>query len=334
MRARGRRRGDQRAVGDGRDWGLSVRYADGEPPTGVGGALAAARGFVGDEPVLVSRETRCCASACTRTSPPSRASASTRSRCGSQPARGRRRPRRATCSARAAVSILLDAARRRRPDRRRARPRRPRARPARRRLPALSRRPATRCSRATAACSSGSRRRSMPASLEDCTVQGAGRGPSDGARRAHAAARPGDHRARRARLPTPTSARTRRSAPAWSSRAREIEHSIVLPEAELRFVGTRLESSVIGRGARIVRGFDLPDAIRVSLGDGAEVSPPLISNPFSQPRDLKAACRVASPGCSRGRYRPPSPSPCSPSRRSSCSRRAPPAAHAAPCTRR
>jgi glucose-1-phosphate thymidylyltransferase len=51
----------------------------------------------------------------------------------------------------------------------------------------------------------------------------------------------------------------------------EIEHSIVLQEAQLRFVGTRLESSVIGRGARIVRGFELPGAIRVSIGDGAEV---------------------------------------------------------------
>ena len=51
----------------------------------------------------------------------------------------------------------------------------------------------------------------------------------------------------------------------------EIEHSIVLPEAELRFVGKRLESSVIGRGARVVRGFDLPAAMRVALGDGAEV---------------------------------------------------------------
>jgi glucose-1-phosphate thymidylyltransferase len=51
----------------------------------------------------------------------------------------------------------------------------------------------------------------------------------------------------------------------------EIEHSIVLPEAELRFVGTRVESSLIGRRARIVRGFDLPAAIRVSLGDDAEV---------------------------------------------------------------
>jgi glucose-1-phosphate thymidylyltransferase len=51
----------------------------------------------------------------------------------------------------------------------------------------------------------------------------------------------------------------------------EIEHSIVLPDAVLHFVGKRLESSVIGRGARIVRGYDLPAAMRVSLGDGAEV---------------------------------------------------------------
>jgi glucose-1-phosphate thymidylyltransferase len=51
----------------------------------------------------------------------------------------------------------------------------------------------------------------------------------------------------------------------------EIEHSIVLPDAQLRFVGSRLESSVIGRGARVVRGFALPAAMRLSLGDGAEV---------------------------------------------------------------
>jgi glucose-1-phosphate thymidylyltransferase len=51
----------------------------------------------------------------------------------------------------------------------------------------------------------------------------------------------------------------------------EIEHSIVLENAELRFVGTRLESSIIGRGARIGRGFRLPSAIRVSLGEGAEL---------------------------------------------------------------
>lgn len=51
----------------------------------------------------------------------------------------------------------------------------------------------------------------------------------------------------------------------------EIEHSIVLPAAELRFVGTRLESSVVGRRARVVRRFHLPGALRMSIGDGAEV---------------------------------------------------------------
>jgi glucose-1-phosphate thymidylyltransferase len=51
----------------------------------------------------------------------------------------------------------------------------------------------------------------------------------------------------------------------------EIEYSIVLPGAELRFLGTRVESSVIGRGARVERGFALPAAMRMTLGDGAEV---------------------------------------------------------------
>ena len=51
----------------------------------------------------------------------------------------------------------------------------------------------------------------------------------------------------------------------------ELEHSIVLPEAELRFVGTRIESSVIGHRAKVRRGFDMPGALRVAIGDGAEV---------------------------------------------------------------
>lgn len=51
----------------------------------------------------------------------------------------------------------------------------------------------------------------------------------------------------------------------------EIEHSIVLAQARIEFVGTRLESSVIGRGARVGRSFDVPGAIRMSVGDGAEV---------------------------------------------------------------
>jgi glucose-1-phosphate thymidylyltransferase len=52
----------------------------------------------------------------------------------------------------------------------------------------------------------------------------------------------------------------------------EIEHSIVLAGAELRFVGTRIESSLIGRGARVVRSFEPPAALRLAIGDGADIS--------------------------------------------------------------
>jgi len=52
----------------------------------------------------------------------------------------------------------------------------------------------------------------------------------------------------------------------------QIEHSIVLDDAELLHVGSRLESSVIGRGARITRSFVVPTAMRLSVGDGAEVT--------------------------------------------------------------
>jgi glucose-1-phosphate thymidylyltransferase len=52
----------------------------------------------------------------------------------------------------------------------------------------------------------------------------------------------------------------------------QIEHSIVLEGAELSHVGARLESSVIGRDARIDRSFAVPTAMRVSIGDGARVT--------------------------------------------------------------
>jgi glucose-1-phosphate thymidylyltransferase len=51
----------------------------------------------------------------------------------------------------------------------------------------------------------------------------------------------------------------------------EIEHSIVFDGAELSFVGARLETSVIGRGARVARSFQRPTAIRLAIGDGADV---------------------------------------------------------------
>jgi glucose-1-phosphate thymidylyltransferase len=51
----------------------------------------------------------------------------------------------------------------------------------------------------------------------------------------------------------------------------EIEYSIVLPGARLSFLGTRLEDSVIGRDARVRRAFEPPAAIRLEVGDGAQV---------------------------------------------------------------
>jgi glucose-1-phosphate thymidylyltransferase len=51
----------------------------------------------------------------------------------------------------------------------------------------------------------------------------------------------------------------------------EIEHSIVLAGAEIAYVGARIESSVIGERARVARSFRRPSALRMSIGDGAEV---------------------------------------------------------------
>jgi glucose-1-phosphate thymidylyltransferase len=54
----------------------------------------------------------------------------------------------------------------------------------------------------------------------------------------------------------------------------EIEHSIVFARAELRFIDTRIETSIIGQRARVTRSFAVPRALRLSIGDGAEVSLP------------------------------------------------------------
>jgi glucose-1-phosphate thymidylyltransferase len=54
----------------------------------------------------------------------------------------------------------------------------------------------------------------------------------------------------------------------------EIEYSIVLAGAELRHIGQRLESSIIGQRARIGRAFRTPAAMRLSVGHGAEIGLP------------------------------------------------------------
>jgi len=52
----------------------------------------------------------------------------------------------------------------------------------------------------------------------------------------------------------------------------EIEHSIVLPGARISYLSGRLEASVIGAGAKVFRDFKLPKALRLRVGEGAEVS--------------------------------------------------------------
>jgi glucose-1-phosphate thymidylyltransferase len=52
----------------------------------------------------------------------------------------------------------------------------------------------------------------------------------------------------------------------------EIEHSIVLPGAQIRHLGGRLEASVVGRRAKLFRDFALPRAMRVRLADDDQIS--------------------------------------------------------------
>ena len=52
----------------------------------------------------------------------------------------------------------------------------------------------------------------------------------------------------------------------------EIEHSIVLDRAHVRFVPVRIEGSIIGPGACVSRDFELPRAVRLVIGEGARVS--------------------------------------------------------------
>ena len=52
----------------------------------------------------------------------------------------------------------------------------------------------------------------------------------------------------------------------------EIEHSIVLDGAQVRYLEARVEGSVIGPGARVSRDFRMPRALRLSVGEGSHVS--------------------------------------------------------------
>jgi glucose-1-phosphate thymidylyltransferase len=52
----------------------------------------------------------------------------------------------------------------------------------------------------------------------------------------------------------------------------EIEYSIVLERARIRFFDARIEGSVVGPGACVTRGFHMPRAVRLSIGEGARVA--------------------------------------------------------------
>jgi glucose-1-phosphate thymidylyltransferase len=52
----------------------------------------------------------------------------------------------------------------------------------------------------------------------------------------------------------------------------EIEHSIILDGAQIRFVGARIEGSLIGPRAHVVRDFSVPRALRLSVGERAHIA--------------------------------------------------------------
>jgi glucose-1-phosphate thymidylyltransferase len=51
----------------------------------------------------------------------------------------------------------------------------------------------------------------------------------------------------------------------------EIDYTMVLPDAEIRYPGHRLQSSVIGEGALVSRVFGLPTGLRLQLEPGSSV---------------------------------------------------------------
>ena len=260
------------AVGDGRDWGLRVRYANWNPGRGLRGALAVGTSFLGREPVLVEH-----GDALLRDRMQEHITTFAREeldalalRLEDPVVRIRDHATPGYLLSPLAVSILRDAGPRAANPLAHLRARGTRVRiervdgclPCHGDLDGLLE--SNRCILEDLETSVD------PASLKDSTVHGAVH--------VHPTAR-----VRRSLLRGPlvigpdTTVTDAYIGPYTSIGERvviesaEIEHSIVLPEAELRFVGSRLESSVIGRGARVVRGFDLPAATRLSLGDGAEV---------------------------------------------------------------
>jgi glucose-1-phosphate thymidylyltransferase len=258
----------RRAVADGRRWGLTIRHADWGAELGLPGALAGTRDFLAGEPVLVQRgdallhehmHAHICAFArekldalALRLAPP--VAEATPGYLLSP--RAVRILREGPSAPDGPIAGVL------------AGGGRVREQPVDGCLP---------CAGDVESLLEGNRRalealaRSVPAeAVEDCRVQGAVE--------IHPTARVTRSLLRGPLVIGPGARITDAYVGPYSSigagvivEGTEIEHSIVLPEAQLCFVGTRLESSVIGHGARVVRDFQLPGALRLAIGDGAEV---------------------------------------------------------------
>ncbi|MDA0166929.1 sugar phosphate nucleotidyltransferase [Solirubrobacter ginsenosidimutans] len=262
----------ERAVGDGRDWGLSLRYETWSPAEGIGAALGAAERFVADEPVLVQMgdallRDRLHSHIATFAREGLDALALRLTRDGGErllsPAPGYLLSNRA-------ISILLDGA-----DATTNPVADVRAGGGRVRVQRVD--GCLPCHGDQESLLDSNRRvleglqSSYDASLlDECTVQGSVA--------IHKTARVRRTLLRGPAIIGPGAEISDAYIGPYTSvgsgvviEGSQVEYSIVLPDAELRFIGQRLESSVIGRGARIVRGFDLPGAIRMSVGEGAEV---------------------------------------------------------------
>jgi glucose-1-phosphate thymidylyltransferase len=255
------------AVGDGSDWGMSIRYLAWQPATGLHGALSAARDFVGDEPVMVSpadalhRE---------RIHPHIAAFAKERLDAMALTVSGAPLGAHGYLLSRRAVSILVDG-----PEaildpmagvRRHGGSVRVQAidgclacHGGQERLLEGNRRMLEELQGGVDAAAYPTCRFEGPvhvdpsAELEHTLI----RGPAViGARSVLSRAYVGPY--------TSIGADVR-------IEGSEIEHSIVLDRAQLLHVGSRLDTSVIGYGARVERAFALPASMRLSVGDGAEV---------------------------------------------------------------
>jgi glucose-1-phosphate thymidylyltransferase len=260
-----------RAVGDGGDWNLTIRYDECPSVVGLADALATCRSFIGEEPVLVQR-----AGALMRGRLHSHIAAFSNDRLDAMALRlmpGRGAPARAVAPgymlSPRALALLMES-----PDAAANPLNEVRASGGRVRVQPVD---GCLCGGDLDAVLEGNRRvlqelegDTEGAELEGCEVQGpvvihptaqlrrtTVRGPAiigPGVRLTDAYVGP----------------YTSIGADVTIDGA-EIEHSIVLPRAQLAFVGTRIESSVIGAGARVARAFTKPSSLRMSIGDGAEV---------------------------------------------------------------